>query len=298
MTGETTRTRTCSVCGGSSRPHVTQAGYRYWKCPDCSTSQIHPTPSDATLEEYYRSFHAEGGAYEDFEDRMQADFPLKARLARSLAPAPDARLLDVGCGKGFFVQQANAAGFKAEGIDLSTSAIEYATKALGLQAVAGRLQTDAPSRWTSAFDVATFWATIEHLPDPMEMLRAIHRCLKPGGLLLMDTGLGEAPFESWLAGHSQWYDAPQHLFVFSRKGLDIALRKTGFEAVAMDSNFERSLPRRWIKWLRHAGLCLGSYAILRIPLGRAGFRKMQEEAKWPIGRLLGVQARKTVEAGR
>ena len=36
------------------------------------------------------------------------------------------RLLDVGCGKGFFVKQAISSGFEAEGMDLSSSAIEFA----------------------------------------------------------------------------------------------------------------------------------------------------------------------------
>ena len=40
------------------------------------------------------------------------------------------------------------------------------------------------------FDVVTFWATIEHLPDPGAMLRHIFDILKPGGRLFLDTGIG------------------------------------------------------------------------------------------------------------
>ena len=66
--------------------------------------------------------------------------------------------------------------------------------------------------------MVTLWATIEHLPDPRSVIQAIHDCLRPGGILLCDTGLGHLIWKRSLLGHSQWHDAPQHLFVFSENG--------------------------------------------------------------------------------
>jgi SAM-dependent methyltransferase len=227
---------------------------------------------------------------------MQADFPFKAKLAQRFAAdtasGGSPRLLDVGCGKGYFLKEAARTGMKASGIDLSRSAVKFAGEVLGVDARAGHIEKDAPSEWKNAFDVATFWAAIEHLRDPLAVLQAILQCLKPGGVLLCDTGLGAARWENMLAGYNQWHDAPQHIFVFSREGLLSLLDKAGFEVIQVDTNSERNLIRGIVRSIRHALVCQTSFSIFRLLLGHAGFQAMKQTAKWPIGRLLLVAARK------
>ena len=148
---------------------------------------------------------------------------------------------------------------------------------------------------TNKYDVITLWATIEHLPNPKEVFDSIYTCLKPGGLFFLDTGLGNDKFEKFLPGHSQWFDAPQHLFVYSVDGLKILLEKAGFNILKIDKNFERNYLRRIIKFVRHFVICIGSFIILRPILGKTGFDTMQKESKWPIGKLVQVIAKKPDE---
>lgn len=274
---------------------VRSGKYQYWWCQSCETAQVIPQPTLAELDEFYRTFHLsdqEGGRYDQIEDRMQADFPVKARLARDVSPQPDARLVDVGCGKGYFIREANRVGFRAVGIDLSTTGVTHAREQLGVDATAGLIETDAPDEWRNAFDVATFWATIEHVPDPRRTLAAIYRCLKPGGYVLLDTGFAGPKAERILPGHSQWYDAPQHLWVFGEGGLTNILRNAGFDVIRVDRNFERSPLRRVVRWIRHTAICLSAYAATRMLLGTTGFQACRRSTKWPIGRLISVIARK------
>jgi SAM-dependent methyltransferase len=285
----------CYVCGGDCRKDVRFADYTYWKCVNCFTSQVLPQPSAEDLRSYYDLYHQHeqaGGVYDEVEERMKTDFPTKVRLTRTYAGTERPRLLDVGCGKGFFVRAAVDENIQAEGIDLSKSGIEYAVNTLGVNATTGHIQDQRKEDWEESFDVVTLWATIEHLPDPLSVLRQIHSCLKPGGVLLCDTGLGHSPWEQFLPGHSQWYDAPQHLFVFSEKGLVRLLETCGFSIVHVDTNFERSLARRWIRWIRHLLICLVGWACLSPLLGSHGVQNMRQQAKWPLGRLISIVARK------
>lgn len=285
----------CYVCGEPCERDVIHGQYTYWKCSGCHTSQVLPQLSGAELQRYYDSFHlkeSDGGVYDEVEDRMKADFPAKVAMAVRFGGGASPRLLDVGCGKGFFVRAAKDGGLQAEGIDLSHSGVEYAVNTLGVKATAGRLEDMNQQEWHEAFDIVTFWATIEHLTDPLAVLKAIGAKLKPGGTLLCDTGLGNVFWEKFLPGHSQWYDAPQHMFVFSEKGLVSLLEKAGFRVVRVDSNFERSPMRRYVRWVRHAGLCLLGATFISPFLGRTGLRKMRQESKWPIGRLITVVAEK------
>lgn len=285
----------CYICGAECRKEVIHGAHTYWKCSVCFTSQVLPQPSMDELQHYYDTFHlseAAGGVYDEVEERMKADFPAKIEMVLRFKPPGGSRLLDVGCGKGFFVKTAADSGLLAEGIDLSHSGVEHAVKVLGVKATAGRIEDRNSDEWSEAFDVATLWATIEHLTDPLAALRAINGCLKPGGIVLCDTGLGNVLWENFLPGHSQWYDAPQHMFVFSRAGLEDLLEQAGFQIVHVDMNFERSWLRRWVRWLRHAALCVGGGLLMTPLLGKRGFVKMRQEAKWPIGRLITVVAQK------
>jgi SAM-dependent methyltransferase len=261
-----------------------------YRCSACRTAFVHPQPTARQLEDFYRRFHlhdSEGGCYDAIEGRMQADFPAKVALVRRYSGMDRPRLLDVGCGKGFFLRVCQDAGIDAEGIDLSDSGVLYATGTLGVKARCGDLA--ALKAELGLFDVATFWATIEHVPDPVGMLRDIASVLKPGGVLLVDTGIGDDWLDRLLPGLNQWYDPPQHLFVFSAPGLQKALASAGFSLIHLDTCFERSGPRRLIRKVRAACVAAGLRAI-------AAAGRMHGDrfvfTRYPVGNLMSAVARK------
>lgn len=289
----------CQVCEGSCLPFVQQGSYSYWKCQNCKTCQLWPQPSKEEIDAFYAKFHKsgeDGGIYEEFESRISLDFPAKVEMVcQELDKVPNnIRLLDVGCGKGFFLREAVKAGFCAKGIDISSAAVEYAKKYLIVDAEIGGIEQIEKSDWHEAFDIITMWATIEHVRNPYLTLKSVFQKLTPNGLFFLDTGLGSAPFEDFLAGHSQWFDAPQHLFVFSQEGLFKLFRKAGFTIISVDTNWERTIIRRLIKVFRHSFLCIFPTLFVRPVLGNRAFKKLQEEAKWPIGRLISIVAKKVI----
>lgn len=286
----------CLICNNKTDENVLSNNYIYYKCNYCKTSQILPQPSTTTLTEYYKKFHldsSKGGNYDWIEERMIVDFDVKLKFIKSLTNSSKPKLLDVGCGKGFFIKKAGSFGFDAYGIDVSESGINYAKDILKVNAELKSIEEAAKNPlYIDRFDVITLLATIEHIPDPISLLLSINKCLKKEGLLFLDTGLGDVKIEKFLTGHSQWYDALQHLFVYSEAGLRILLEKTGFEIISIDRNFERSKIRRIIRYLRHFYLCFISYLFLRPILGKSGFISMQKESKWPIGKLIQIVAKK------
>jgi len=250
---------------------------------------VSPIPSDSELAEFYSKFHLlldEGGGYELFEDRMNADFPAKARLVRRFFPdGAGRRLLDLGCGKGFFIKHCRDIGLDALGVDLSKSAIEFATNNLRVPAIAGRLSEVKDT--LGLFEAVTFWATIEHLPDPIQTLSDIFSVLRPGGRLFLDTGVGDDWLDRCLPGHVQWYDPPQHLLVFSTTGMRRALELTGFRVVDIDTNFERSKIRRLIKIIRNGSCAIG----LRLVSSAAGLKSGPFAfTRFPLGNLMSIVA--------
>lgn len=263
-------------------------GYRMFRCGGCGTSFVHPVLSDEALSAFYADYHrgaAEGGWYDDVEDRMQSDFPAKVRLAKGDRGA--GRLLDVGCGKGYFVKACVEQGIDAEGVDLSETGIRHAREVLKVKAHEGLLRNLKAQ--LGQFDTITCWATVEHLPDPVGMMRDMRDLLKPGGRLLLDTGVGDDWLDRLLPGCVQWFDPPQHLFVFSVEGMRRALTKAGFEGIEIDPSFDRSAGRRMARTLRNgaaATMLRVASAVTRLGSGPFEFRR------YPVGNLMSVSARR------
>lgn len=155
---------------------------------------------------------------------------IDAALARNLEcqPAPGARLLDVGCGNGNFLEFARRAGWQVRGVDLDPIAVA-AARTRGLDVLEGAIELlDAES---ACYDRITLSHVLEHVFDPWDLLARCHRLLKPGGVLWLETpnmqSAGRAAFGPYWRG----LEPPRHLFLFSRKCLRDGVTNIGFSDI-------------------------------------------------------------------
>ena len=100
-------------------------------------------------------------------------------LTRQRFPQPG-RLLDVGCGNGTFLKLAQAMGWTAFGCDPDPDVIAICQET-GLNATVGDIDVFASEH--ASFDAITLNQVIEHVPDPLELLRQCKDLLKPGGVI-------------------------------------------------------------------------------------------------------------------
>jgi 2-polyprenyl-3-methyl-5-hydroxy-6-metoxy-1,4-benzoquinol methylase len=136
------------------------------------------------------------------------------------------RILDIGCGFGFFLKGLDYLDYCTYGIDISKKAIEESQK----RSRAGLAQANAtaiPFK-TSSFDAVTIFDLIEHVKDYEAGLREIHRVLKPGGYIFLIT-LNAGSFLRPLAGQSwSWYKDSSHEHMFSTSQIEKSLLICGF----------------------------------------------------------------------
>ena len=112
---------------------------------------------------------------------------------------PPGRLLDVGCGKGEFLEVVRRRGWQVTGIERSTGMAAHAAKALGLEVFCGTLEQ---ARWSEgAFDVVTLNMVLEHIDDPHRLVSQVARLLNDHGLLFV-----EVPnMDSFMLACARWY---------------------------------------------------------------------------------------------
>jgi SAM-dependent methyltransferase len=148
------------------------------------------------------------------------------------------RILDVGCGAGFFLRALDPNRWERFGIEPGWRAYGLAAEKLGRERIFFGKLTDA-NLADSDFDVVTFWSTLEHTNDPRSNLIEARRILKPGGTLIVQVP-NAASYQVKLFGGCWFaFDVPRHRYHFTPQVLRWALEETGFEIYRM-SFFSKS----------------------------------------------------------
>ena len=153
---------------------------------------------------------------------------LRARLDmeyRHLPRSLRGRVLDVGCGNGSFMERAIEAGWRAMGIDTDPVVVADCS-ARNLDVHLGTLETFPAAEET--FDFVTLNHVIEHVHDPVGVLKTCHRLLKPGGFLWLVTPNINSIGHMLFAEHWRGLEPPRHLVLFNPVSLDLALSLAGF----------------------------------------------------------------------
>lgn len=134
-------------------------------------------------------------------------------------------LLDIGCGDGIFASESAKCGWNVIGLDPATPTIdEHAVNPPNLKLVNGTLDDLGPDE---KFICVTMWDVVEHLPDPVPLLRNAWERVLPGGWLILETGNYQSA-ERLLAGGDWWAWQLDHRWYFSPSTLLHLLTPLGY----------------------------------------------------------------------
>jgi SAM-dependent methyltransferase len=146
------------------------------------------------------------------------------------------RVLDVGCGFGFFVEALEDRGYEPSGLEISEYACDRARERTGAPIVAGSAERAFPFG-AGSFDAVTMFDVIEHLEDYEAALVECRRVLRPGGGLFVITLSGHSIARPLLGKHWSWHKDDTHVHMFTPGSLKRALEDAGFTDVALTTFF-------------------------------------------------------------
>jgi 2-polyprenyl-3-methyl-5-hydroxy-6-metoxy-1,4-benzoquinol methylase len=146
----------------------------------------------------------------------------------------NSRILEIGCGDGHFVSQAEDKGFQIEGIDSNEKAVLDAQRS-GLNIHQSPI-TDILAKGKFQYDCLCAFQVLEHLPNPLKFLTDCIDLLKSNGLLLLSVPNAK----SFLKYQYNLLDMPPHhmaqwsvkTFRALEKILPLRLETTRFEPLA------------------------------------------------------------------
>lgn len=142
------------------------------------------------------------------------------------------RILDVGCGRGYFLEEARKRGWEVYGSEYSKRAIEL-LQSKGIQTHEGRIDQTAFGQLS--FDIITSFEVIEHIYTPNEDLEQMHQKLRNGGLLYITTPNFNSLMRHLLKAKYNIIEYPEHLSYYTKKTLNRTVCKHGFSNIKFQS---------------------------------------------------------------
>jgi len=148
---------------------------------------------------------------------------LEELIVRVVRPTKGGRVLEVGCGTGHNLAMLGKFG-ELDASELDFAARTLSTKRLGREVKEAKLP-DLSMFKRNEYDLVALLDVLEHVPDDLGSLRAIHRRLKPGGALLLTVPANPWMWSAHDAAHHHFrrYTKKQLKELFLRSGLEIEL---------------------------------------------------------------------------
>lgn len=221
----------------------TRDEFTYVECAACGCLHLENPPSEWTRyypPEYYAHLPAQReSAYRRWLWRLQGtalvqrvSAPRFLAWVRQADVSRDARVLDVGCGRGHWLRRLRAAGWtQLTGIDpLIPRDVTWPDGVTLYQRTLDEHE--------GSYDFIMSHHAFEHMSDPAGAMSHFARLLAPAGKLLIRIPVADS--EAWRTYRADWaqLDAPRHHFLHTRRSMECLAARSGFriDTVTYDSN--------------------------------------------------------------
>jgi 2-polyprenyl-3-methyl-5-hydroxy-6-metoxy-1,4-benzoquinol methylase len=216
---------------------------RIVRCQQCGLIYVNPrlapTPGIMTysVEEERTYFKATR------DNRLVGNLGL-LRQVEELLGGPG-RLLDLGCGDGLLLAQAQRRGWEPWGLEVSAELVANVRAEHNLERIFHGALSQAAYQ-AAHFDAVTLINVIEHLRDPGETLAEIARIARPGGIVAVHTPNVDSLAARWHRAAWHHYEPFEHFYYFNASTLSRLLEKSGLVVVGSFALPGTSRAKRWL----------------------------------------------------
>ncbi len=203
------------------------------KCSECGFVFTREHPDEHSIGKYYESDDyishddkATGFLNTVYLQARSLMLKKKRRIIEKATGLTKGRILDIGCGTGYFAATMKKGGWDVTGIEPNLKARDFAARHFAIDVISPEDISELPS---GIFDCITMWHVLEHFHDPFSYAAEVKRLLKPDGIWLCAL----PNCSSFDANHycKYWaaYDVPRHLWHFTPQTFRAFADKTGFQ---------------------------------------------------------------------
>lgn len=249
--------QSCPICNRQNKKSflskvtlVFNTEYDLLQCTNCKGIYFSPLPTIEHLNTFYSPSYYNFNRWHD-----EAKGAVYAKRLKRLRRT--GRFLDVGCATGFFINGIRQnSDWEVCGVDFGSAAIRFARDELGLEAIEGDLQdADYPGQF---FDYIHINNVLEHVLDPVALLKECRRIIKPDGYLFLSVPNGHNDSRTLIDfyrlenlparsvnGHIFFFPRETLLMLFDRMQFAVEKKKTGSIKRGLRNIGYLSRKKRW-----------------------------------------------------
>ena len=217
----------CLIC--SSNSLVLMPGYEnahLCECKNCGFVFSKKIPTESELEEHYQGY-----------GRNDYLSPITIKRYNELLDSFEkyrktGKLIDVGCGIGYFLEEASKRGWEVYGTEYTDEAVEICRNK-GITIHKGKLDTENYN--PEMFDVITSFEVIEHINNPVEEVTNFNTILRKGGLVYITTPNFNSLLRYRLKSAYNVICYPEHLSYYTPRTLRKLFVSNGFKKVKIET---------------------------------------------------------------
>ncbi len=216
----------CPACENQkSRQIGLKNGYTLEKCAECGTMFANLSFENAKTADEVQDLYDHYYDVANFKLPKAAEISLQ-KIVESFANfRQTGNLVDIGFGEGGMLSIAERNDWKCFGTELSPQALKYGAEKGWTVSNDAISDANFPKE---GFDVVTMVELIEHVPNPDFFFETAYQLLRPNGLLFMTTPNIKSINQRWLGADWSVIAPPEHITIWSPKGMDKALKRNGF----------------------------------------------------------------------
>jgi 2-polyprenyl-3-methyl-5-hydroxy-6-metoxy-1,4-benzoquinol methylase len=231
----------CPVCNSANfenykivKDHsVSKESFVICKCKSCNFQFTNPRPTEESISSYYDSDDyishtnkANNLINWIYKQARQYSVSYKLSIINKFSANKNARILDYGCGTGFFLNNAQKQGWQAFGVEPSEQARTIARQNEQATIVSGLSELNLKNK---KFQVITLWHVLEHIHRLNEVLQELKGLLKEKGRILIAVPNIESFDQEVFQEYWAAYDVPRHLYHFSPDSMKTLMLKHGLK---------------------------------------------------------------------
>ena len=230
----------CFLCGSTQLQHWSDATdveyfstpqrYSFYECVSCRLLKIHPIPSDKLATIYPSNYYSFGGGGKSWAGRVKEslDRRLFAKVLKGLK-GDELKVLDVGGGSGWLLNLVRSVSSRVtltQVVDIDQAAALPAQQN-GHNYFCGPIEQ---YQTQERFDFILLLNLIEHVADPLQVMKQLRSMLSEEGVILVKTPNYDA-LDARLFRHSNWggYHCPRHWVLFTEESFANLAYKAGLQ---------------------------------------------------------------------
>ena len=219
----------CKICFSDQTQIITLGKVKLIKCLECDIHFLKLLPSDEERTNYYRKEYMLTNSSLSIEKRRIYRLPEQIKLISEIKQfiKPPASILEIGCDKGFFLEEARFCGYDVTGVELSKDGLHYCKK-IGIKVYENFDQLN------NKYDIIVLWHSLEHFTEPIKLMSNLKNFMANNAKIFIRVPAFDCVWSKTLKHWWIWFNPRDHYFYYTIKSLRKLLEKCGFKILRIE----------------------------------------------------------------